>query len=283
MPGHAPVGVDDDLAPGQSAVRGRAAEDEATGRIDEEPVIEIAVEAVPREHRGHDLVADRRAHLRLRYVRGMLGRHEHALNGDGAAIPVADRDLRLPVGTQPRQRAVAANRSQSARQHVRQRDGQRHQRRRLRRGVPEHRALVARADQLRGAPGANDAAGDVAGLGAQAEVHVAGIGAEARDRVGVGVADLAHDLAGELLEVGLIDRGGRGDLAREDDQVARHESLTGHARRGTLGQEAVQQGIGDLVGHLVRMAFRHRFGAEEQLARQGGPLTKAFADVATAS
>src|SRR5919109_407161 len=74
VPGHAAIGVDDDLASGQAAVAHRPTDDEAPGRID------MVGDALMIQHvRGDDgfdhvfehLFAD----LRKRGARVMLGRH----------------------------------------------------------------------------------------------------------------------------------------------------------------------------------------------------------------
>ena len=63
----------------------------------------------------------------------------------GLAVDVADRDLRLRVGAQPRQAPVARSSRLALDQAMRQVDRQRHELRRLVAGVAEHQALVARA------------------------------------------------------------------------------------------------------------------------------------------
>src|SRR5207245_8495378 len=63
----------------------------------------------------------------------------------GPAVRVADGDLRLGVGPQPGQPAVAPQLGLALDQAVREKDRQRHQARRLVAGIAEHEALVAGA------------------------------------------------------------------------------------------------------------------------------------------
>ena len=130
-------------------------------------------------------------------------------------------------------------------------DRQRHQLRGLAAGEAEHQPLVA------GAAGV-DALGDVGGLPVSFQQDLTAVPVKLDIRAVV--ADLADDLAGYALE---IDLGVGGDLARQDDQVRRHQGLAGHPPGGVLAQHLVQDGVGDLVGHLVRVTFRHRLRREQ--------------------
>jgi len=71
MPGHAAVGVDDDLAAGQTAVAHRAADDEAAGRVDE--VTRVLGQPLGGQHRLDDFLHDGFLQLRLRDRRAVLG------------------------------------------------------------------------------------------------------------------------------------------------------------------------------------------------------------------
>ena len=59
------------------------------------------------------------------------------------------------------------------------------------------------------------------------------------------------------------------DLAAEDDALGGHQRLAGDARLGVLGQEQVDDRVGNLVGDLVGMAFGNGFGGEEIGAAHG--------------
>ena len=117
MTGHAAVGVDDDLATGQTAVTHRAADDETTGRVDE--VFGVLVDPLYGStglmifaHRFHQiLVAD---------GFGVLGRQHHGIHTDDlAGVVVGEGQLALGIRTQPRQGAVLAHFSLTLHQQVR--------------------------------------------------------------------------------------------------------------------------------------------------------------------
>ncbi len=71
MAAHAAVGVNDDLAAGQSAVPHRSADHEPAGRVDE--VAGIRVKQFSRNNRFNDLLDDMFFNLRMIDVGGVLG------------------------------------------------------------------------------------------------------------------------------------------------------------------------------------------------------------------
>ena len=78
----------------------------------------------------------------------MLGRQHDGIDGLGREAVVPERDLRLAVGAEERQRAGAANLGETLRDAVRGPRGHRHQLRRLVRGEPEHDALVSGTESV---------------------------------------------------------------------------------------------------------------------------------------
>src|SRR5690606_21564727 len=94
---HAAVGVDDDLASGESAIAHGAADDEAAGGVDE--ITGLAVEQVGGDHRLHALLDDFLLNGGMVHVFAVLGRNDHGVDALGLAVHVFDRDLGLGVGT----------------------------------------------------------------------------------------------------------------------------------------------------------------------------------------
>ena len=123
-------------------------------------------------------------------------------------------------------------------------------------GVAEHHALVARALRLLGVR--VHAHRDVGRLPVDRGEHRAGAAVHAEG--GVGVADALHRLAHE---VGNVDVGLGGDLAGDDRHARGDQGLAGHPARRIPRQDGVEHRVGDLVGHLVGMAFGDRFGGED--------------------
>jgi len=101
--GHAPVGVDDDLAAGEAGVADRAADHELAGRVDEEGLAQrfLVVEArrLGLEHRDDDVLPEVGPDRLLGVDPGrMLGGDQQLLDPDRAARRIANRDLGLAVG-----------------------------------------------------------------------------------------------------------------------------------------------------------------------------------------
>ena len=190
---------------------------------------------------------------------GVLGGDHHVVDAHGLAVHVFEGDLGLAVRTEEGHGAVLAHLGQLLGELVGPEDGGGHEGGGLVAGKAEHHALVTGA--LVFGSGAQHALGDVGGLVVDGGDHGAGVGVEAH--VGAGVADLADGLAHHVGQVGVA-RGG--DLAGDDRHAGGHQGLAGHVGVGVLGQQGVQDGVGDLVRHLVGMAFGHGLGGEEIFA-----------------
>jgi hypothetical protein len=79
------------------------------------------------------------------------------------------------------------------------------------------------------------------------------------DVVVVHVADVADRGADDFLEV---DLGLGGEFAGDDDVVALDQGLARDARETVLREAGVEDGIGDAVGDLIRVALADLFGRE---------------------
>ena len=78
--------------------------------------------------------------------------------------------------------------------------------------------------------------------------------------IGLGVADAADGAAHRILDIYV----GLGlNLAHHHHHAGGAEALAGHLGFGVLAQELVQDGVGNLVGHLVGMALAYRLGCEQ--------------------
>ena len=154
MAGIAAVGVDDDLAAGETGIAHGAADHEAAGGVD-------VHDRVRRAQLGLDAGQDDRlddigAQALDADIGIMLRRDHHGSDTDGHAVLVLDGDLGLAIGSQVVELVALAHLGEPARHAMRQRDGQGHQLGRLTAGEAEHHALVAGAELF-----AVDAHGDV--------------------------------------------------------------------------------------------------------------------------
>ena len=275
MARHPAVGVHDDLAPGESGVTHRTADLEPAGGVHQQPVVgRVEVEGL--EDRLDDVLADVGGqHVLQADVLGVLARHDDGVDAlRPVVLVVLDGDLGLAVGPQVRDGAVLAHRGQPLGQPVRQRDRQRHQCSGVVAGVAEHQALVACALAVErvGAPELAllervvDALGDVRGLLADRHRDAAGLAVEALDRAVV--ADAEDDVADDARHVG--EALGR-DLPRDVHLAGGQHGLDGDPAAGVLGQQVVEDGVADLVGHLVRVALGDRLGREQAAGHVAPP------------
>ncbi|CPZ73268.1 Uncharacterised protein [Mycobacteroides abscessus] len=263
MAGPAAVGVDDDLAAGQSGVAHRPTEHELARRVDQQPVVgdvqTILVQLV--EHHLDHLLADVRGQQIFEIdIRGVLRGEHDGVQPDGLVAVVLDGDLSLTVGTQVRQQPILAHLSQAAREPVCQRDGQRHQLGGVVDGVAEHQALIAGSlsvQRIRGALDAGlvgrvDTLRNVGRLRTDGDIHTTGVAIEALGR-GV-IADLQHPFPDDVRD---IDIGGGGHLTGDMDLTGGHQRLHRHPGLRVLREHGVQDRVTDGVTDLVRMPFGH--------------------------
>ncbi len=199
--------------------------------------------------------------------------------------PAPHGDLALAVRTQIIHLAVLAHLGQALCQLVCQADGHGHQLRGLVAGITEHHALVARADRLVrisriGAvldlPRLVDALSDVGRLLVDGVHHAARRSVEAV--LGAVVTDLGHHVAHDSRHVDVrlgADLAGHHDGAGGDERLARATNLRhvcGLPVRSDvslaleldlLRENRIEDGVGNLVAHLIGMTLGHRFGREQ--------------------
>ena len=239
----AAVGIDDDLTAGQAGIALRAAHDEAAGGVD--IILGVLVQQLGGDGGLDDLLHHVGAQLLHADGIAVLAGNDHSVHADGLAVHVLDSDLALAVRTQIVQLAALADFGQLLGQLVGQADGHGHQLGGLVAGITEHHALVAgAADLIVGAEG------DVGALAVDVGDDGAGVGVESE--LCAGIADVSHDLADGLLE---IDVAVGGDLAHDVDEAGGCAGLAGHTGVGVVGQDLVEDGVGDLVADLVGMAL----------------------------
>jgi hypothetical protein len=124
-------------------------------------------------------------------------------------------------------------------------------------GIAEHQALVAGTLLVIGS--VIHTLGNVGRLLADGVEHGAGLAVEAL--VGMVIADVADDLAGQLFNV---DIGFGGHFAGDHNHAGLDQRLAGHPRLGVLAQNRIEHAVGDLVCHLVGMSLGDGFRSEER-------------------
>src|SRR5579862_3990753 len=183
----------------------------------------------------------------------------------GLAVAVLDAHLALSVRTQVRQQTRAAGFRESLPDAMRGVNRERHVLLRLVAGEAEHHALVARA--LLVARRRRYALADVRRLALDRGDDRAAVAVEAA--LGRGVADVADHVLRDLAELGL---GLAGDLAGDHDEPGLDERLARDTTVGIARQQRVQDGVGDLVADLVRVALVHGLGGEDVVLQHRAPL-----------
>ena len=258
MGGAAAVGVHDDLPAGQARIRRGTALDEAAGGID--IVLGVLIQHVGGDDHPDDLLDHVLADLLQGDVRVVLGGDDHGVHPDRAVVLVIlHRDLALAVRPHVGHQAGLADQGHLLAQLLGQRQGQGHQLGGLVAGVAEHHALVASALAQLGVAtlvlqGLIDAHGDVGRLLVDGSDDAAGVAVEAV--LAAVIADVPDHIPGDLVDVHIA---AGGDLAHDVDQAGAGRGLTGYTAHRVLGQDGVQNGVGNLVADLVGMTFGHGF------------------------
>jgi len=192
----------------------------------------------------------------------MLGRQDdgiHAKDRAGFGV-ITQRHLRFGVRTQPRQAAIFTQFGLALHQTVGIVNRSRHQLRGFVAGIAKHQALVARALVQIEALAFGHTLRNIRRLLVISHQHGAGFVVEAD--VGMVVADALDGVARDL---DVIDIGGGGDFTRQHHKAGIDQRFCGDAGVLVLGQNGIEDGIGNLVGHFVRMTFGHRFGSKEKI------------------
>ncbi len=186
---------------------------------------------------------------------GVLARNNHGVHGDRHVVRiVAEGHLSLAVGAQLGQHTVLTDLGQTLREAVRQPNRGGHQHVRLVRSVTEHDALVTRtlavvlvsSDALTNLEGLVHAGVNVRGLLTNGHGHAAELAVEAAG--GGIVADTQNGLAHDG---GDFDVAGGGHLTSNMHLTGGYHGLHSNVRCGILGDDAVKDGVRNLVTNLI--------------------------------
>ena len=260
----AAVGVDDDLAAGETRVALRTADHEAAGRVDQE--LGFRSDPFSRKHRLDDAFDHGFRELGLHLVavahfRGMLRGKHNGVHRLRTSIHIAHGELALRVRTEEGQRAVLAENGLLLHQAVCVVDRGGHQRVGFVARVAEHQTLVAGTGFERVVRSLVNTLLDVGRLLVVANEN--GTAAVINAVFGIVIANLTEGVAGNA---DVIDLSGGGDFASEHDESRGAEGFCSDATVGILLENGIENGVRDLVRHLVRMAFTHRFRRKKIIA-----------------
>ena len=260
--GGAAVGIDDDLAPGETGISVWAADDEVAGGVGQKPVIVIG--KLRRHDRLYDLLQQVHVEFVLKVDTGsVLGGDQHRAQTNRAPVFVVEGDLGFAVGAEVGHRAVFTDLGQLFGHAMGQPDRQGQEIGCLIAGVAEHHSLIAGAlgvklgvDIVLGAElvGLVHAHRDIGRLFVDRDDHPAGVSVEAL--AGIVVANF---IDGGPCQLGNIHIGRGGDFTRHDDQAGGEQRLAGDSRHRVFTDDGVEDGVRNLVRHLVWVTFGHRF------------------------
>ena len=230
----AAVGIDNDLAPRQTRVADRTADDESSRRIDQE--LRVAVQQSRRKVRLDHLFNDGLAQIGNRNIRRMLCGHDDRVNPlNLAMLAVLHGNLALAARAQPRELSVLSRLGQRLRQIVRVGNRRRHQLFCLVAGKAEHHALIARALLICIVIGGVHAHRDILRLLVNCRQYRAAAAVETE--FGVVIADLRNRIARNARNVHIaVCR----NLAHHQHQTCCRCALARHARLRVLRQNRVQ-------------------------------------------
>ena len=200
----------------------------------------------------------------------VLGRNHDGIDAHGLVILVVfDCHLGLGIRAEPLDLALFAEFLDLFHELVGEANRERHQFRGLVHGVAEHHALVAGTLLVVflafGSLGIN-ALGNVRGLLVHRDEHGAALVVELQFRIHV--TDILDGVAGDFLEV---NNGLGSNFAGNNDEARVHERFTSDAALRVLCEAGVEDGIGNLVGDLVRMSLGDGFRSKKIMCHYVAP------------
>ena len=239
-----------------AAVPFRSADDEPARGIDE--VFRIPVR-IRRDNGIYDVLFQVFDEAGTRHALVVLRAQHHCIRSYGTGTVVSDGDLRLAVGTEIGQQPAFTHFGEFSRELVREHRRKRHELFRLRAGVTEHHALVARAQlfhAVRSAFAALERAGHglayIRGLPVHAHFQLASAGVQ--PFFAAVVAYRERRFAGYRFYVYV--RRAR-HLAEHHDEIGGRAHFRSHAAERIGGKSRVEYAVGDEVAHFIGVTFRN--------------------------
>ncbi len=205
-------------------------------------------------NRLNHVLGDGVAKVRIRDLLAVLRGNHHARDALRAAVAILDGDLRLSIRPEKINFIGFANLGEALREAVGELDGHGHQFFGFIASETKHEALVA------GAAGVH-AHGNVRRLALDGAHDRAGAAVVTVRRVVI--ANVANRLAYKLVIVHV--RAG-GDFAGDDCQAGGDKRFAGDAALGVVLHDLIEDGIRNLVGNFVRMAFGNGLGRKQEVA-----------------
>lgn len=205
-----------------------------------------------------DLLEDLLAELLGGDVLAVLSRDDDSVDAerdDGTVVVlVLNGDLGLGVGTEPRERAIAAGGRHGSVKLVGEEESEGEELGGLVGGITEHDTLITSTEVLEAVIQVKTLS-DIGGLLLDGDEEVQSLVVEALG--GVIVADVLDGLADNLL---VVELGLGGDLAEDHDHAGLGGSLASDLGEGVLGQAGIEDRVRNLIGDLVGVTLTDGLG-----------------------
>mmetsp|Transcript_24886 Transcript_24886/g.41608 ORF Transcript_24886/g.41608 Transcript_24886/m.41608 type:complete len:398 (+) Transcript_24886:450-1643(+) len=257
------IGVDNDLATGETGVAVGATDHEAARGV--EVVDGLVVKVLGGDNLQHNLLHEILSDLLVGDGLVVLGGDQDGVHTEGdhsaTLVLVLAGHLGLAIGAHPGAGTVLADLSQAVADLGGKHVSEGHQLLGLIGSVPEHVSLITGTDLL-GLLGAHTVhtLANIGGLLLKVHENLAGVAVQAH-LLG-GETDLLSALAHDGLVVNL---GLGGDLTEHHDHAGLGRSLASNLGVGILCEARIEHRVGDLIGQLVGMSLVHRLGGEQEV------------------
>ena len=261
----AAVGVDDDFASSEARVALWTADDESSGRVDEETC--AIGEKLCGEFFANDLGDQEVAKCAVADFGGVLGGDDDVRDANDFEPVVFDRDLTFCIGPQPAYLTAFPDACEGPTEAVSEHDGGGHEFGGFGARIAEHDSLIAGALLSGVFPFCSACVDALCNVG-----RLAGDEIGDEDLVGmedVVVIDISNFADGFAHDGGVVEVGLGGDFASDDDDIAFGVGFARDAGGGVDGETGVEDGVGDGVADFVGVAFADGFGGEDVAAKGG--------------
>lgn len=256
------VGVNDDLAAGQTSITLWATDDEKSGWLD--VVDGLVIQVLGWDNLLDDLLEDLLAELLSGDCLGVLGRDDNGVDTEwdnGTTIVlVLNGDLGLGIWSQPWDGTVTAGCGHLSVELVGKLEGEWEELWGLVGGITEHDTLVTGTELLKSLVVVKTL-GNIWGLLLNGNQDVASLVVESLG--GVVVSDVLDGITDNLL---VVELGLGGNLTENHDHTGLGGSLASNLGERVLSQAGIEDGIGDLISDLIWVSLTDRLGGEQESA-----------------
>lgn len=194
---------------------------------------------------------------------GMLSGDYDSVNSDGGDFTISlllvfDGDLRLGVGSEPRENSLVSAFTKTSAQVGGEDVGKRHHFGCLIGGISEHVSLISSTNFFDGASFMNSLS-NIGALLFDGDQNVASLVIESLGRIIE--SDSLNGITDDLLVINL---GLGGNFTENEDHSSLGCGFTSNFAVWVFGEASIQNGVGDLIADLVRVSLSYALRGEEK-------------------